>query len=110
MAKHTPGKWVVEPYSSKRPKQWAIRANNRDGCLRPVGYIFDGSTQFPPEEREATARLIAAAPDLLATLKALEYPDEPGRFCDHAAEPCPRCEAARAAIAKAEATSATGGK
>ncbi len=40
---------------------------------------------------------------LLAALNGLRYPGgfagEPDQYCDHAAEPCNRCEAARAAIA-----------
>ncbi len=36
--------------------------------------------------------------ELRAALAGLEYYDAPGRFCDHAAEPCPRCEAAREAL------------
>jgi hypothetical protein len=38
---------------------------------------------------------------LRAALEGLRYPPEPGqpdRFCDHAAEPCDRCEAARVAL------------
>lgn len=43
------------------------------------------------EERAENGRLRAA-------LMALEDPREPGRFCDHAAEPCPRCETVRALV------------
>ena len=56
----------------------------------------------------AAERLARVNADLLAALTGLRYrPDmtepqpQPDRYCDHAAEPCPRCEAARAAIAEA---------
>ena len=51
-------------------------------------------------EQQACEAILAFA-DLVAAMKGLEYPDEPGRYCDHAAEPCRRCEAVRAALAKA---------
>jgi hypothetical protein len=41
---------------------------------------------------------------LEAALRGLRYPNEPARFCDHAAEPCSRCEAARAALAAGPGT------
>jgi hypothetical protein len=65
------------------------------------------SRSLPSEEvkrifqKNETAR--NAGPALLAALKGLEYPKEPGVFCDHPVEPCPRCKAAREAIALAEA-------
>ena len=36
---------------------------------------------------------------LVSALKGLEYKKEPGVFCDHPVEPCPRCEAARKVLA-----------
>lgn len=58
------------------------------------------------DEPEPTL-VLSLSPDssdraLLAALRGLEDPDEPGRFCEHAAAPCHRCDAARVAIAKAE--------
>lgn len=81
--KHTPGPWDVVFDSCSAPKcggEWVI-----DGP--PSG----AHGQF---ELEADARLIAAAPDLLAALKALAEVDllNPQHLV-----------AARAAIAKAEA-------
>ena len=35
---------------------------------------------------------------LEAALRGLRYPGEPERFCDHAAAPCDRCDAARRAL------------
>jgi hypothetical protein len=37
--------------------------------------------------------------ELKAALRGLESRYEPGVFCDHAAAPCHRCDAARAALA-----------
>jgi hypothetical protein len=49
-----------------------------------------------PEDREANARLIAAAPDLLAALEALTANLDEGDFIS-----LTRIDAAKAAIAKA---------
>ena len=46
----------------------------------------------------------ARCAELSAALRGLEYRDDPGRYCDHAAEPCPRCEAARTTLAAAGGT------
>lgn len=60
MSKHTPGKWSVD--------------NRSDRADEPAIYI-DGAgysiarIDFPNEEDHANARLIAAAPDLLAVLE-----------------------------------------
>jgi len=56
----------------------------------------DGGYEAPPEQREANARLLAAAPDLLSALRdLLEIGQAKAAF--HVAE----CNMARAAIAKA---------
>lgn len=39
---------------------------------------------------------------LRAALLGLQYKGEPDRFCDHAAAPCPRCDAATAALIQGE--------
>jgi len=56
MSKHTSGPWRVE---FSRPCSWLIRS---DGVHLPGGY----------DAGEANARLIAAAPEMLAALRALD--------------------------------------
>jgi hypothetical protein len=97
-AKHTPGPWLFEPHNG-------YGAKDPDGEPWPFGYIstahpspiFELSTPlvFPHEELVANARLIAAAPDLLAACQAVlgEWRDGYGLDC---------IEQLRAAIAKAE--------
>ena len=90
MSAHTPGPWVVnalpsDPYvvfgggihGNGEPRQICVTANGFFGC----------------DESIANARLIAAAPDLLAALVAV-LNDFPGTKNA-------RTEAARSAIAKA---------
>ena len=85
---HTPGSWIVGEESVQ-----VLTADGRTSVVWEMG----GSGR----QREANARLIAAAPDLLAALK---------RIADHECQCCAGdcgCgfryeEWARAAIAKAE--------
>lgn len=71
--KHTPGEWVVN-YD-----EVCVRSDADDqsfGMLVPIAAVMD-------DNQEANARLIAAAPDLLAALQeakhmfAGEYPSHP---------------------------------
>ena len=86
---HTPGPWTTG-----HPSPWGAADENR-GCLSRGEYIV-----FPlPEddEIEANARLIAAAPDLLAALRDLVD------WTSHDTRTWGECvEAARQAITKAE--------
>lgn len=91
--KHTPAPW--------RP------VNRRDGTAsvlrvdEVVAYIPKG---WPKPEREANARLIAAAPDLLAFAKELlRHDGEQGSEDYHALKVYDARERLRAAIAAAEA-------
>jgi hypothetical protein len=92
MEQHTPGPWVWGYYGMN--DEW-VRTGDGEAVV-PVGYN--------QSEREANARLIAAAPELLAALKrAIEVLDAEGITygnCDD--EPLDVLNAARAAIAKAE--------
>lgn len=91
---HTPGPWVV---GNQDPLNFGVR---RGQGTEPIGFVYGPSF---PERSEvgqralANARLIAAAPDLLEALRAAvaDWDEEVsrGRWLD----------AARAAIAKAEA-------
>ncbi len=117
--KHTPGPWVV----SRESNEWnsptaprreidALKACEFGG--EPTRYRL-ACVQYPPtqagtmgaQEREANARLIAAAPDLLAALKealselATEYPIA-SRLAGNWPEMVPVFERINAAIAKAE--------
>lgn len=89
-AKHTPGPWRILPTS--RPSQFLVVAGD-DKMDRHNGDSF--SLQF----KTANARLIAAAPDMLEALKAIEsaYDTEIG-WQDQVAR---QIHAVRAAIAKA---------
>lgn len=90
MSQHTTGLWTTEDHKM------------------PSDQVFDGTgvmvadckwTNFTPLQREAHARLIAAAPELLETLKNLVTPLEKGWNVDDMDQ---RIAEARAAIAKAE--------
>lgn len=87
---HTPGPWVIDPC-------WDILGNTDDGN----GMVCQITTDAVPRaEAEANARLIAAAPDMLAALRFLADQAErtPG-------PPIAGVYEAHAAIAKAEGRS-----
>lgn len=100
-SQHTPGPWEHHP----APYGWDIWANTPEQFRQwiapvsrlasPHSAIFDGSIEVDRETCEANARLIAAAPDLLAALKAAvdAYEAGSGRWV----------QSAYAAIAKVEA-------
>jgi len=90
--KHTQGNWTAN-----------LNGLARDGQNNPqwtVGPLCQCLVMLPnrntPEETEANARLIAAAPDLLWMLKRLTAEGEYGQL------PLLTLQQARAAIAKAE--------
>jgi len=86
MSKHTPGPWH---YGLKSEKTWNVGVYAPDGS--EVAHIAVRSA-FVSHRRDADARLIAAAPDLLESLKDA-YP--------HITDDVLRARAG-AAIAKAE--------
>lgn len=100
-AKHTPGPWAItRSDASGRPYQIrSLGAKDGPGAIVDVTrWAFLNMPSSP--EAEANARLIAAAPDMLAALKALA--DE---YNDPALESeGPAYRSAIAAIAKAEAS------
>lgn len=64
---HTPGPWVAERCGPGAPDCWNVTAHlglNAQGIrtIRTIDQVLDYGG---PEEAEANARLIAAAPDLL---------------------------------------------
>lgn len=91
MTKHTPGPWHLSGNSA-----WA------DSC-KDRGNVFScelhTGTHVPPDQNEANARLISAAPELLEALKAMRAAFDP---YDPSIKEAEACDAADAAIAKAE--------
>lgn len=71
-AKHTPGPWVVAPYGNASLEIQG--ATDSVGRCYQVAIIKDhgDGPDFPIPIR-ANAKLIAAAPELLAALKRLEF-------------------------------------
>jgi len=91
MAKHTPGPWEVEMPGPRDQIQ----------AIAVYGPAEDGRTEIAWDvKREANARLIAAAPDLLEALKAVEEFEAPTADLRSGGETILRT--IRAAIAKAE--------
>jgi hypothetical protein len=93
---HTPGPWLWT-HEEDKPHRELIRANTLVGDYDSIAYH---GADWPMKDEDAA--LIAAAPDMADTLKAiLDYTDGDGNTLPHA-----RLEAisriARAAIAKAE--------
>jgi hypothetical protein len=90
--KHTPGPWTVS-VSGKENENCTVVA---DGI--PVAIVNDDNGNFAfkaVSEIHANARLIAAAPDLLAALDVLLYPEK------HLVNVATARERAQDAIAKA---------
>jgi hypothetical protein len=89
MSGHTPGPWVIEGDVAALPDDIGVGIVNRkhDGDDWDVAMVHSSA---------ANARLIAAAPDLLAALKALLDKADLNDWNQEA------YEAAEAAIAKAE--------
>lgn len=90
-AQHTPGPWGISSQSVSTIKQFDFMGETSVLIASAQGH--DNSGFFPSyDERDANARLIAAAPDLLEALKGVL------RVADRATD---EFDAARAAIAKA---------
>lgn len=75
MSKHTPGPWEAVPSASRR-HHWDIYGSEWNGSepnryKTSVAQTSNWMPSDPPEESEANARLIAAAPELLEAVKAL---------------------------------------
>lgn len=110
-AQHTPGPWTVGP-GNDADESWIVQIA---GGTRIAGIALRSSTEI----ELANARLIAAAPDLLALAKqvATECAECDGRGVHEigtdciggevipVTEPCPDCADIRAVIDKAEGRS-----
>jgi hypothetical protein len=91
---HTPGPWLLGENTPSELDQ-PIYANGTEGCVGICNVDLDEA-----EEAEANARLIAAAPDLLAACKW--FIDPPHPIGSNAEKVLKFAEIARQAIAKAE--------
>lgn len=92
MASHTPGHWKIADQSDFIEGRYHIEDENGDALI-----CYGASFYEEPNPGRANARLIAAAPDLLAACKALlaEHANQDPRTETHAQA------AAKRAIAKA---------
>lgn len=92
MSKHTPGPWGNHKWNSEEHQISALGGT--------VALINHDHSHISDEAADANARLIAAAPDLLAALhRAVNHLIMDGVSCDDAPQ---ALRQARAAIAKAE--------
>ncbi len=87
--KHTPGPWALYPYPT-RPYFTQVHINGA-----AIADVY-ASGLLKPEETTANARLIAAAPDLLAALKLVQS--------EVASDTVEMWDQVAAAISKAEGT------
>lgn len=94
-AKHTPGPWNVGTSKQGREVVFLNGLSEQPGSLGPSQNWIDCNT-------EANARLIAAAPDLLAVVQELE---ESAGYWSEYDVPLGIVDRIRAAIAKAEGRS-----
>ena len=95
---HTPGPWQNQRNHSGQVISKKTQRDFETNETKMLCFIVRNEDYFPVEESDANARLIAAAPDLLAALIGMM-----NRYGDKS--PHPTCDAsisARAAIAKAE--------
>lgn len=93
--KHTPAPWHINPTNDSRTK-YRIYANPQGLSL-----ICNAEGAMPTETNEANARLIAAAPELLAALECLTFTVD-GLVSDKGQIVKDALNIARAAIAKAK--------
>lgn len=110
MTKFTPGTWAFEPMEVPRPfgRECSVRIFSHDPGPSfdfHIGLVVD----VDRETREANARLIAAAPDLLNALKSAASTAHyrgtlrsASAFCAGTFEECTNCQPWKDVIAKAE--------
>lgn len=97
--KHTPGPWQCDEVRTQCGRAFRIGSGEMLSAGKGCCIIYDDYPGNPVNERGANARLIAAAPDLLAL--AIQYRDDLKRppKGDSLAR---RLEAIEAALAKVE--------
>lgn len=117
-AKHTPGPWAAEPYAPnslgyKNGKAFYIKSDDGTPAFQVIksqtfdhrngktGHFYDPSAKA---KDAANARLIAAAPELLAALESVLEDIEAGRLVDGTGDPATTnaAKGIRAAVAKAK--------
>lgn len=81
---HTPGPWDIQPATLGFRTPCADDAKDQMivAGLMCVGVIWDGVFEKVKAEQEANARLIAAAPDLLAICEKILDEDDKDSFVD----------------------------
>lgn len=104
-AAHTPGPWTANLHHTRQDGGRTYGFIFADGVV-PTAAVVLGVEGMPQDEGRANARLIAAAPDMLAALKLVdafakadEAAGDDALWTDHFRE---MFEVVRAAIAKAE--------
>lgn len=110
MSTHTPGPWYFDPDPHKRQRYprdtRVITGQDRIELV----WVLDQNNYDRDAEVDATAQLVAAAPDLLAALHHYVGPQHaalcPAQFRDDALYCAEFCLQARAAIAKASGQAA----
>ena len=71
-AKHTPGPWMTQRSHSGRTIYAETQRDFEIKETRILAFMVRNEAQFPVEQSDANARLIAAAPELLAELREIE--------------------------------------
>lgn len=109
MVEHTPGPWSIGGASGNEGEAREIASESR--CVAWTASTWDEDEgDVVTAEDDANARLIAAAPELLAALKLLRDPDSDGEWTCYCDDPhyyggkCENCIATEA-INKAEGRS-----
>ncbi len=90
---HTPAPWTADGYHNEYYASISVKAGGRGVCA------ISSAIKRPGAESAANARLIAAAPDLLAALE--ELLPAAARSIQGTTDGEPILQAARAALAKA---------
>jgi len=73
MSKHTPGPWRLNENNNWKTNPFSVTVRKPGVHSTTVANIPTRMT-VPPQEQQANARLISAAPDLLEALKGLYHP------------------------------------
>lgn len=96
--------WMISPEVAVRLLAGADAMDERDRLREEYNSarsLLDTIADAPLKldlARQTIDRLRADRAALTVALAGLRYKDEPGRFCDHAAAPCTRCDRAAAAL------------